>query len=386
MNPITTSTSRVVIVGGGIIGCVTAYYLTQAGLSDVIIVERDGIASGASGYSAGILTPYSGSNDPGLLALSAASLELHAQLAEELPDVTGIDHGYELRPYLRCAFGEPGYRDARQFMEDRISEGLHAEWLSGDEAREVCDWLSDEVTGACATSIEPSVDSKLLTQSLLNAAQLAGVEVRKGTASGLSGSDHKPNAIKLSDGSTVEADAIVLAMGPWTNTAGIWLGYEVPVVPQKGELLYMHMPANEAGDIDQGKPSVAMHNMDDGGVILPRRLSRTVLGATKEDGRGYDRETSEYARDFILPRVQRLTDRISKDLVTHHTACLRPMPADGKPYIGKAPGWDNVYIASGHWSEGIHYAPFTGKAINDLITTGSTATDISAISAARLDA
>ena len=384
MNPITTPTSRVVIVGGGIIGCVTAYYLTQAGLSDVVVVERDGIASGASGYSAGILTPYSGSNDPGLLALSAASLELHAQLAEELPDVTGIDHGYDLRPYLRCAFGELGYRDARQFMEDRLSEGLHAEWLSGDESREVCDWLSDEVTGACATSIEPSVDSKRLTQSLLNAAQLAGAEVRNGTASGLSGSDHKPNAVKLSDASTVEADAIVLAMGPWTNIAGSWLGYEVPVVPQKGELLYMHMPANEAGDIDQGKPSVVMHNMDDGGVILPRRLSRTVLGATKEDGRGYDRETSEYAWEFILSRVQRLTDRISKDLVTHHTACLRPMPADGKPYIGKAPGWDNVYIASGHWSEGIHYAPFTGKAIGDLITTGATAVDISAVDAARL--
>ena len=173
-------------------------------------------------------------------------------------------------------------------------------------------------------------------------------------------------------------------MGPWTNTAGSWLGYEVPVVPQKGELLYMHMPANEAGDIDQGKPSVVMHNMDDGGVILPRRLSRTVLGATKEDGRGYDRETSEYAWEFILSRVQRLTDRISKDLVTHHTACLRPMPADGKPYIGKAPGWDNVYIASGHWSEGIHYAPLTGKAIGDLITTGATAVDISAVDAARL--
>ena len=63
-----SSTSRVVIVGGGIIGCATAYYLTRAGISDVIVVERDGIASGASGYSAGILTPYSGSNDPGLLA------------------------------------------------------------------------------------------------------------------------------------------------------------------------------------------------------------------------------------------------------------------------------------------------------------------------------
>ena len=63
----------------------TAYYLTRAGVSDVVIIEREGVASGASGYSAGMLTPYSGSNDPGLLALSGASLKLHAELAEDLP-------------------------------------------------------------------------------------------------------------------------------------------------------------------------------------------------------------------------------------------------------------------------------------------------------------
>ena len=380
VNSSPTPSSRVVIVGAGIIGCATAYYLTRAGISDIVIVERDRVASGASGYSAGILTPYSGSNDPGLLALSAASLELHAQLAHELPEITGIDHGYDLKPYLRCAFEEPGFDEAQTFMRDRIAEGLEAEWLTGSEAREVCNWLSDEVAGACATSIEPTVDSELLTQSLLDAAQTAGARIRAGMVSGLSGPEADPNGVMLADGAAVDADAIVLAMGPWTNQAGMWLGYEVPVHPQKGELLYMHQP----GDADQDKPPATMHNMDDGGVILTRRLSRTVLGATKEDGKGYDRQPSDYAWEFILPRVQRLTDRITEASVTRHTACLRPMPADGKPYVGKAPGRDNVYIASGHWSEGIHYAPLTGKIVADLIAAGGTDVDYSAIDAARL--
>ena len=373
------STSRVVIVGGGIIGCATAYYLTRAGISDIIVVERDQIASGASGYSAGILTPYSGSNDVGLLALSAASLTLHTELAEELPNETGIDHGYDLKPYLRCAFGDTGHVEAQSFLQDRRSEGLPAEWLSGNEAREVCDWLSEEVEAACFTEIEPTVDSRLLTKSLLNAAQAKGAQVLAAEAEGLSGT-----GIKLADGLRLDADAVVLAMGPWTNEAGKWLGYDVPVIPQKGELLYMHLSEDEAGDIDQDRPSATMHNMDEGGVILTRRLSRTVLGATKEDGKGYDREPSRYAWEFILPKVQRLTDRITSDSVTHHTACLRPMPADGKPYVGKAPGFDNVFIASGHWSEGVHYAPLTGKAISDLVTSGTSETDISAITADRL--
>ena len=48
-------------------------------------------------------------------------------------------------------------------------------------------------------------------------------------------------------------------------------------------------------------------------------------------------------------------------MVSHQTACLRPMPADGKPYVGLAPGWENVYIASGHWSEGVHYGSVDGE-------------------------
>ena len=151
-----------------------------------------------------------------------------------------------------------------------------------------------------------------------------------GTAESLITDADNVRGVRLTDGSKIEGDCVVLAMGPWSNMAGEWLGYDVPVIPQKGELLYMHLPADEARDIEQDRPPATMHNMDDGGVILTRRLSRTVLGATKEDGKGYDREPSDYAWEFILPRVQRLTNRISKDSVTHHTACLRPMPARRK--------------------------------------------------------
>ena len=432
----------------------TAYYLTRAGVSDVVVIEREGVASGASGYSAGMLTPYSGSNDAGLLALSGASLKLHAELAEELPRITGIDHGYDMVPYLRCAFAETGFDVARQFMEDRVADGLDAEWLTGDEAREVCDWLSEEVEGACLTAIEPSVDSRLLTQSALKAAEMGGARLvdgevvglhphpdplpsrERGSAStpappsesgntdplvlrsergnanplpldaqgGVEGGLDKPRermnplrhaalaaspfcsrkkgrseGVTLADGTTVEADAVVLAMGPWSKSANDWLGFEITVEPQKGELLYI-----DEAKAGMSKPPVTMHNMDDGGVIFPRRLSPTILGATKEGGRGFDREPSDYAWEFIIPRVQRLSARIDRSLVSHQTACLRPMPADGKPFVGLAPGWDNVYIASGHWSEGVHYGPLTGKSIAELITDGATSTDISAIDAGRL--
>ena len=88
-------------------------------------------------------------------------------------------------PYLRCAFAETGFDVARQFMQDRVADGLDAEWLTGDEARSVCDWLSDEVEGACLTAIEPSVDSRLLTQSALKAAEMGGARLVDGEVVGI---------------------------------------------------------------------------------------------------------------------------------------------------------------------------------------------------------
>lgn len=377
-------TSRVVIIGGGIIGCATAYYLSRTGSCEIILIESDHIAAGASGYSAGILTPYSGSNDPDLLALSPAALALHAELAESLPAETGIDHGYDLRPFLRCAFGEDGLRNTRSFMDARVEEGHSAQWLSGDEAREVCDWISDEVVAACLTSIEPTVDSRLLTQSLFAAAsktpsfEFVNIEFNA-IATSASGS---VMSVHTDDFRQIEADAYVFALGPWSRDAAHMMLYDLPVMPQKGQLLHIDID----GESDTGmRPPVAMQNMDDGGVVVPRRVSSTVLGATREDAE-YDREPSRFAYEYVIPRVHRLCPRIDASHVTRQTACLRPMPGDGKPYVGLVPGRDNAYLAAGHWSEGIHYGPLTGKWLADTIIDGGSDIDFSALSTDRLRA
>ena len=369
---------RVAIIGGGIIGCATAYYLSRTQSCEITVIEAEGVASGASGYSAGILTPYSGSNDPGLLSLSPKALELHAELAQTLPDATGIDHGYDLRPFLRCAFGNEGLANAQSFMNDRQSEGLTADWLNGEETRKLSDQINDDVIGACVTEIEPTVDSASLTRSLLKAA--ADVEIVSGRVIGIhSAKDGSVASVNLRDDSHLSADAFVFAIGPWSASAGEWLGFNLPVVPQKGQLLHIDLDKNSPED----SPPVGMQNMDDGGVILPRRVSSTVLGATRES-HGFDRTPSDFAYDYILPRVKRISSRITSDVVSRQTACLRPMPDDGKPYVGLAPGWDNAYIACGHWSEGVHFGPLTGKLIADIVTTGTSDIDSTAISTDRL--
>ncbi len=368
--------SDAVIIGGGVIGCLTAYYLTRRGAS-VTVVEMAGVASGASGKAAGILTPYSGSCDAGLLALSPATLELHARLARELPEATGVDHGYDESPQLRVAVTEQQAENLRAWQAARRSEGFDPRWLEPSEARLISPWLTCEMIGALESTFEPTVDSFLFTMSAWSAAEASGARLVSGRAAGLltDGGGRRAMGVLLADGSALPAGNVVVASGPWAGEAGEWLGFDVPVRPQKGQLLWLD-------DEETGKPAATMGVIESGCVIVPKRVGGTIVGATKEEA-GFDVTPTQEARDGMLSAAAGVCELVESSRVVDHTACLRPLPADGKPLVGAAPGWECVYLATGHWSEGIHFGPVTGKWLADMILDGESEYDLSALGPAR---
>jgi glycine oxidase len=371
-------TGDAVIAGGGVIGCLTAYYLTLRGLRP-IVVEPDGIASGASGMAAGILTPYSGSGAPDFMALSRASLDLHAELAVSLPEVNGVDHGYDLRPHLRCVFTADGEARLKQWQETRATEGFKTEWLSPKQAKSLSAWLTGDLRGALVSEIEPTVDSYRFTLSAFTAAEKRGARLVSGRVTGLLTKVRgRADGVRLSDGTEISAPHTVIATGPWAGEAGKWLGCEVPVKPQKGQMFYL--------DPDHGghpKPEVSLGGFDTGGVLLPKKLTETIVGATREDA-GFDRSPTEAARRDLTLKVSKLSTKVLDARIVRQTACLRPMPADGKPYVGRVPGWDGAWLGVGHWSEGIHFGPLTGKWLADMIVDRKSRYDLSAVSTDRM--
>jgi glycine oxidase len=374
----TTDSADVLIVGGGIIGCLTAYYLSQRGLS-AIVIEADGIASGASGTSAGWLTPYSHKNDRAMLALSPATLRLHAELAETLPALTGIDHGYQPAPYLRCAVTEDGVAELLAFQSQRASESVAMEWLSGEEARAMSPWITANIIGALKSDNEPTVDSYRLTMSAFQAAEMGGARMIFGRVVGLiSSGDGVATGVRMENGSEIHGDAVVLAMGPWSGAAAEWLDHPVPITPQRGELVYLAAP--EEGDGPE--LDIGLNLVEDGSSILRKRLSDTIVGVSKEYV-GFDRSTTTGARDELLINAARLSRRVEMASISGQTACLRPISADGRAYVGLVPGWDAVYLATGHSGEGIHYGPVTADAIAGLISDGRCEHDIAPLSPTR---
>ena len=376
--------SDIVIVGAGIIGCLTAYYLALKGVK-ATVVEADAIASGASGTAGGVLTPYSGSPPSDLLALSRATLDLHALLAGTLPEESGVDYGYEMIPTLRCAFSEGGERELTQWRALRASEGFETEWITPQEAREMSPWLTEDVLAVLRCEIEPMVDSYRFTVAAGQAAEKRGARFITGRVTGfVTDGPGKACGVRLADGAGIPASAVVLAMGPWALEAGDWLGYPVPVRPERGQTLYV---AAEPGD--ETARRVCLKAFDDKGsvvqAIVPKKIGDTIIAATREDV-GFDRTTTEAGRIELIEKAARLSRRILSARLSDQTACLRPKPADGKPYVGRAPGWDDVYLATGHYSGGLHYGPLTGAALAGMIVDGVSEYDISALDPARITA
>ncbi len=369
------SNPDVVIVGGGIIGCFTAYYLGQHGLSTVII-ERDGIGSQASGNAAGILTPYSGAVTPALLAFAEESYPLHRELARVLPETTGIDYRYGLVPFLRVAFTTEDEQELIRWYDARRREGHAPVWLSGDEARRVSGgWLATEARAAVLTELEPQVDPYRLVLAVAAGAEALGSRIRGGEVVGIRGAKGTATAVILADGTTVQGHAVLLAMGPWSKLAGPWAGLKIPVEPLRGQIVKLSVP----GPL----PEFALFHVQGHSYVLPK-ISGELLGGTTWERVGFDRRVTPEGQTSIVQGTLRLSPRTQDAVLEEARACLRPFSLDGHPIIGLAPGWENLYIAAGHGPEGILLGAATGKYLAQLMATGRSDYDLSPFSPARL--
>src|SRR2546427_11743948 len=182
----TESSADVVIVGGGIAGITTAYYLAKAGVASVV-VERDAIGSHASGFAYGGLSPLSGFGIPGPMAeIALNGMRLHRELSKSLLEETGIDVDFRVRSSLALAFTEADVRRLRAAMPwQQQQPGYTVRWLDVVEARRVEPRIADETLGATLTEGRGAVEPYRLVLALTRAAERPRGRGRHGRAIGL---------------------------------------------------------------------------------------------------------------------------------------------------------------------------------------------------------
>src|SRR5712691_6313536 len=281
---------QVVIVGGGVAGCATAYYLGQAGIKTTI-VEREGVGSQASGYSAGGLNPLEGILAP-LARFALASYRLHLELWPELERLAGRGCDSRLITMTYVALSEseyPLYREYKAAFDG--TEGFSARWLESAELRQLEPRLTERAVGGVALTGNGVLDSYSYTTLLAEAARKLGTSVRTGNVQGLQQRGNQVTGVVLDNG-VLPADQVVIAMGPWTGEAERWLGCPLPIEPYKGEICRMEL---------DGPPLPSDFHGND--IALYRRADGLIWCGTTIEPVGFDREPSQSGRDTILGRA-----------------------------------------------------------------------------------
>ncbi len=357
----------VVIIGGGAAGCSVAYYLSLAGVKATVI-EREGIGTQASGFSAGGLNPLEGTNIPGPLgSLAIESFRMHRQLWSELQDSTGIDYEGRVIDLVKVAFQDSDLTELEESLRlfnAAQDDGFSAHWLERQDLLELEPRISPSAIKGLFARGNAALDSYKYTLALATAAEAKGAIFRSGTVQGLRRTGGRVTGVSIGS-QEIACGQLVLAAGPWSREAEGWLNISLPVDPLKGEILRLEVP---------GAP--ISQDFSGGGGSLHPKPDGLVWCGTTEEWLGFDKNLSESARQSILRGAVTLMPQMADSVLSLQTACLRPVTPDWLPIIGRAPGWDNVFLTTGAGKKGILLSPAMGKATADLITEGRTSLSI----------
>ena len=355
------SAKDVVVIGAGIVGSMSSYMLAHRGRS-VTMLEADTLGSHASGFAFGGLDPLHGAGLPEpLLDFSLFCFGLHWSIARELQGATGIDPHFRSRDRLYLAFDDDEIQEAlanEAWMKEVAA--FEVRWVDGYAARRLEPKVHPECAGGLYHTGLASVDAYRLTLATVRAAERFGAQLVLERATGLEFRDGHVEAVTVAGG-RIEAGAVLIAMGPWSQEIAGWCGAELPVEPLKGQILRMGY---------DGPPfNVALNYR---GNYVDTKHDGLVWAGSTEESTGFDASPSSKGRDSILEDLARMAPAVTGARLMQHTACLRPVTPDGIPIVGRLPGWDNLYVATGAGRKGILWSTGMSQVAADLITQGET--------------
>ncbi|HEY7417666.1 MAG TPA: FAD-dependent oxidoreductase [Ktedonobacteraceae bacterium] len=404
-----------VIIGGGVIGCAIAYYLSRQGRT-VEVIERGEIGSQASGAAAGLLAPLGPLSGPGPFAdLLLAGFALWPSTAAELQEASGLHLGYEQTGALRIVRNPKRIPHLKKRFANWQSLGLQMHWLDGDEARQIEPGLTPEVSAAIYAPEEAQIQAQQVVQAYAQAAQRLGAMLHTHTeVTGIEQSHNRVTAVCVTPAASpgrknpdknvfgnleggefqtgpstskpptrevstsgmsepvetslvggfpganesIACEHLVLATGAWAAQADEWFHLQLPVRPLRGQMLALPQP----------QPSLRTIVFGDAAYLIPRG-TRILVGATKEES-GFEVRTTIEGQRWLQSTATRLVPILQSQQPIMTWAGLRPHTPDAHPIIGSAPGWENLFLAIGHASVGVLLSALTGQAIAELIASG----------------
>ncbi|MCH8805584.1 MAG: glycine oxidase ThiO [Planctomycetes bacterium] len=366
----TDKSPDVLVIGGGIIGCTTAYRLAQAGLA-VTIVERGVCGREASWAGAGIIYPGSELRTDFVAQLRRAAIARFPDFVAELRERTGIDP-----QFVRCGSLDIITDDNQDAAADReVAAAVDHKTNTGEpfierltprQAREHEPNLTPKIRGAVLMRETAQVRNPRLMAALRAACAQAGVKLLEQTAVlDLLVDGARVGGVQTARG-PIAAGKVVLAAGAWSSSIDRRLAGLIEVFPVRGQIVLLEM-----------LPRVFTHFILHGRSYLASRLDgKIIVGSTEEPEAGFDKSNTVAGVARLLRVAERFMPRLKDATLLRTWAGLRPGTPDSKPYLGPVPGLEGLIAATGHYRSGLTLAPITADLITQYITQGKTDIDL----------
>ncbi len=365
---------QVVIIGGGIIGTMIAYFLSRDGRR-VTLLERGALAQATTAKNTGVLALCSRPPDH-RAAVAIYGKEIYKSLQLELNDGFSIDERGSM------VLLPPGSPDHLKYLEDSFlklkSMGAKPEMLDGEEVKRRAPALAMEVEAALLDTSASLVDAAEIAKALASQAASQDGEIR----------EYEPVQSILTRGGRVvgvhtdkgdiEADAVVVAAGVWSPLLTKDLGLQLPVVPRRGQLLHtekmgvlsphllqsasyvLHKTAGERTHEEPMARFLFSFTLDQ------HAPGHCVLGTTREFV-GFDEQVTDEGRVAMLQSFEEWFPALGKPNIVREVAGLRPWTPDHHPIVGPSSIVEGLWYATGHEGSGINLAPITAKMTAELM-------------------
>ncbi len=370
------TTAKAVIIGGGIVGCSTAYHLAKLGW-DVVLLERKKLTSGTTFHAAGLVGQLR--SNANITQLLGYSVDLYKTLADE----TGLETGWKMNGGLRLACNEERWTEVKRQATTAHSFGLEMELLTPKEAQDLWPLMQvDDVVGAAFMPTDGQANPSDITQSLAKGARMAGarmfedtkvlsVDVEKGVIKGVE-----------TEKGYIECAVVIACCGQWTRNFAKTVGVNVPLVSMEHQYMVTEriegVPANlptlrdpdrltyykeEVGGLVMGGYEPNPIDWARGGVI-PQGFHYSLLDSNFDH--------FEQLMELSLGRVPALETAGVKELVNGPES----FTPDGNFIIGEAPELKNFFVGAGFNAFGIAAGGGAGMALAEWVAKGEPPFDL----------
>ena len=370
------TTARAVVIGGGIIGCSTAYHLGKIGWTDTVLLERAKLTSGTTFHAAGLVGQLRTSAN--ITQLLGYSVDLYNRLEAE----TGIASGWKMNGGLRLACNAERWTEVKRQATTAHSFGLEMHLLTPKEAQDLWPLMQvDDLIGAAFLPTDGQVNPSDITMSLAKGARMAGVRIFEDTpVTRILVEDGRIKGVATPRG-VIECEKVVICAGQWTRTLAATVGANVPLVSVE----HQYMITEKIPGVTSGLPTLrdpdrlTYWKEDVGGLVMggyePNPVPWAVDGIP--EGFHYTLLTSDFDHfeQFMAPAIGRVPAMETagiKQLINGPES----FTPDGNFILGEAPEQPNLFIGAGFNAFGIASGGGAGMALAEWVVKGEAPFDL----------